>query len=216
MPESARTAQLLSQPPAGRTLTVEIFHDPDVESPSEDGSAWQLHSFSRRRIGFRDPEKLFPGGKPGLGLRNKLNAGTAWMLSYYQHGPCRWMLADEPRGVLAGDWRWDGVDVAGVLVWPLSAAELGLRTLADRRADAAAFLESYTDWCNGETFGYALTDQDGHATGGSCGLIGTGQLTSALLADLTAGDRITEVHDPRVGLTPDDLNHRNRMQGHPG
>lgn len=193
------------QPAMGRALMVEIFHDPEVESPCDEDETWQLYSFSNRHRTYRPPSEFFPEGEPTLALRNKLKAGTAWTLSYFEHGQCRWMLADEPRGMLAGDWRWDGVDLAGVLVWENPPEHLGPRTKQDRRADAAAFVETYTQWCNGETYGYTITDGDGHEVGQCWGFTGTDHMVSTLLEELEVGDEVTEVRDRVAGLTLEDF-----------
>lgn len=193
------------RPAMKRALTVEISHDPDVENPCEEDGAWRLYSFSSRHLSYRHPRDFVPNGEPSLALRNKLKAGTAWMLSYFEHGQCEWMLSDEPRGALAGDWRWDGVDVAGVLVWEHPLEELGPRTKQDRRADAAAFVETYTGWCNGETYGYTITDAEGREVGGNSGFIGADHLRSALLEDLESDDEVTAVHDQIAGLALEDF-----------
>lgn len=186
-------------------LTVEIFHDPDVESPCDEDCTWRLYSFSNRHLSYRDPHDFFPEGEPSPELQSELDEGSAWILSYFEHGNCIWMLHDEPRGMLAGDWRWDGVNVAGVLVWEHPTDELGPRTKKERRADAAAFVETYTSWCNGETYGYTTADSEDHAVGEGFGFIGTAHLVSALLEDLEDSYEITEVHDRVAGLTVEDF-----------
>ncbi len=182
-------------------LIVEILHDQDVESPCDEEGAWKLYSFSSRHLSYGDPGEFFPDGEPTLALRNGLEAGTAWILSYFEHGQCQWMLSDEPRGALAGDWRWDGVDVAGVLMWEHPLDDLGPRTKQDRRADAAAFVRTYTQWCNGETYGYTITDSDDQVVGSCFGFIGADHLVSSVLDDLTEGGEVVEVRDQVAGLS---------------
>jgi hypothetical protein len=184
-----------------RQLTVEIFHDPDVESPCNEDGAWKLYSFSPRHLSYRHPDNFFPDGKPSSELQDKLKQGAAWILSYFEHGQCQWMLSDEPRDMLAGDWHWDGVDKAGVLVWEHPLDELGPRTKQARRADAAEFVEIYTSWCNGETYGYTITDSDGREVGEGDFLIGDDHLLASIRVDLNEGDKVVEVRDKVAGLT---------------
>jgi hypothetical protein len=185
----------------GRALTVEIFHDPDAENPCDEESQWRLYSFSNRHLSYRDPYDFFPDGKASPEFQSKLDEGFAWILSYFEHGQCRWMLSDEPKDMLAGDWRWDGVDVAGVLVWEHPLDELGPRTKQDRRADAAEFVDIYTSWCNGETYGYSITDSDDEEVSGYSGYIGVDNLISALREELEEGDEVVDVRDQVAGLT---------------
>lgn len=95
--------------------------------------------------------------------------------------------------------------MAGVLIWERPLSELGPRTKEDRRADAAAFVETYTQWCNGETYGYVITDSEGEETGSCFGFIGTDHLVSEALAGLSGDETFTEVRDRVAGLTLDDF-----------
>lgn len=88
------------------------------------------------------------------------------ILGYFEHGNCIWHVTGEiPRGT-EGDYRWDGVRVAGV--WEpdkyiLEAAEtLGLEPgSADRQRwmekQARSACETYTAWCNGWVYWYSLS-----------------------------------------------------------
>lgn len=148
-------------------LKVTLNYDHDLENPC-DYDGWKLHSFCRRHASFKHPDDLGLGpidpatGLPKVnnpGLRSKLKHGLAFYLSYFEHGNCIWFLnGEQPCGV---EFRWDGVRVAGLLVWSSSAKDLGPKTLDARRDDAAAFLKSYTSWCNGEAYGYSIEDESG-------------------------------------------------------
>lgn len=143
-----------------RRLYLRIMFDPDTDSPCEyDG--FKLYSFNRRHASFCDPEKL---PLSPLALRNKLRAGTAFWLDYYEHGLCCWSLAgDGPQD------QWDTARRAGLLIWEEPAKHLGSEhTYEGRRKQAESFLETYTDWCNGNTFWYQLEDElEAHVD--SCG-----------------------------------------------
>lgn len=148
-------------------LKLTLNYDHDLENPC-DNDGWKVYSFCRRHAAFRHPNDLGLGdieqstGLPRItnpGLRSKLKNGLAFFLSYFEHGNCIWFLhGEEPAGV---EFRWDGVKVAGLLVWEGRRDELGPRTLDGRRQDAASFLRTYTSWANGEGFGYYIEDEDG-------------------------------------------------------
>lgn len=59
-------------------------------------------------------------------------------VNYSEHGLCQWSL-----GVAEKDW--DTVPFAGLIAIP--------NDFADPEEAAKAFLEEYTDWCNGEIYG---------------------------------------------------------------
>jgi len=131
----------------GTPLKLKLFYSDVDDNPSEYDS-WKLYSFSRKHVNYRHLDNFLP---PGLGLRRKLEVGTAFLLSYYEHGQCVWSLQDE-----GPQCRWDTVNCAGILLWEQSPKNLGAKTLEARREDARQFLKTYTAWCNGECFGYIL------------------------------------------------------------
>lgn len=78
-------------------------------------------------------------------------------LSYFEHGLCRWGLAGTMEGM--PDFRWDGTAYAGFLEFDIPADErewFDAKSDAEKREMAAGFLEVYTDWCNGEAYGFTL------------------------------------------------------------
>lgn len=144
-------------------LTVRIWHDTDMDDPHDacDGQ-WTLHQFSNRHAHYTDPDsfgltkgddgKLVVGDKE---LRKKLRRGLAFFVSYYEHGRCHWSI----RGT-GPQCRWDSVGLAGVIVWEHDPSDLGAKTIKAREKDAAAFLETYTAWCNGDVFGFTVDDPE--------------------------------------------------------
>lgn len=156
-------------------LKLTLNYDHDLENPSEfDG--WKLYSFCRRHASFRHPDDLGLGpinpstGLPKVinpGLRSKLRNGLAFILSYYEHGNCIWFLhGEQPPGV---EFTWDGVKIAGLLIWEGHRADLGPKTIEGRRQDASAFLTTYTAWANGEGFGFTIEEEDGSHVDSCCG-----------------------------------------------
>lgn len=144
------------------SYVLRIEHDSDCESPLEFDN-WRFCSFSRRHNSFVDPDELELNS---LGMRRKFACGTAFMLSYYEHGNCAWSLLGAGQ-----QCQWDTVNGAGVLIWQGKAKDLGA-TVEKRREVAAAVLENYTDWCNGNCYWYSLEDSEGETVDSCGGFIG--------------------------------------------
>lgn len=153
-------------------LVVRIEPDPDIDNPADSYRAWTPYSFSTKHTNYRHPEELGlsmsvdGNGDPVIlnpGLRSKFRAGLAYFLSYYEHGNSVWFLKGHHRPGI--EYQWDGVRVAGLLVWEHSPKELP----RDKRAkDAEIFLETYTAWCNGDGYYYRVEDAAGEDID-SCG-----------------------------------------------
>ena len=130
-------------------LTIKIWHDDCPDDPSaEDG--WTLYSFSRRHGNYRDPESF----QDDMEFRAKLSNGLAFPLSYYEHGQCLWALVTElPVGT---NCPWDSVGHAGFIVWEQDEENIGAKTVDDRKADARSMVDRFTQWSNGEVYGYTV------------------------------------------------------------
>jgi hypothetical protein len=118
------------------------------------------------------------------------------------------MLNGSPKGALAGDWKWDGVDVAGMLIWEEPASNMGPKSKEDREQDAKQFLESYTNWCNGETYGFTITevgqredaeDLDSEPIDECGGFIGTDWLFERMFENFEDDDEIVSV-ESKLGI----------------
>lgn len=145
-------------------LNIEIYNCDQPDCPSEfDG--WQLYSFNVNHSSFKHPSEF--DFKHNIGLRRKLKVGTAFFLSYYEHGDCIWRLQDivKPTPYTA----WDTTYYGGILIWEEPIKNLGAKTLEDRQKDASAFLDIYTNWANGAVYSYFINDEDekeiAHGTG---------------------------------------------------
>lgn len=137
-------------------VTVNLLPDYDAESPcDEDG--WSAYSFSRKHANYKHPDELgFDEGQPSEALQAKLKAGLAFILDYFEHGNCVWSL-----GGTGPQCRWDSVSGAGILVWEGDPDDMGAKTYEDREKDAKGFIDRFTEWCNGNVFGYSIDDPDG-------------------------------------------------------
>jgi len=130
---------------------VHLDYDHDPINPCDWGE-WEVISFNTNHTSFKHPDTVMP---PDVGLRSKLRAGTAYILSYYEHGDSAWMLADSPEWAATPDKQWDGRAVAGLLLWHGKPNEIG-KTPELRREHASGFIDSYTKWCNGHVYAYHI------------------------------------------------------------
>ncbi len=132
-------------------LKIEVEYDHDIDCPCEDGDGrWQVYSFNSRHSRFKHPNE-FDNAK----IKRKLKAGLAFMLSYYEHGLCRWSLQGE-----GSTCPWDSVGTAGIMVWEEPARNLGAKTYEERAKDARRAIEEYTEWCNGECYYLSIKKDD--------------------------------------------------------
>lgn len=135
---------------------------------------FKLYSFNRRHDNFLHPDKweeygfncAGPDGPIGIithPFKNALKFGRAFFCWYYEHGSCIWGITevsattletlDVPAGV---EFQWDGVRIAGLLLWEPNGQTKLPRTLDKRLALAQATLQGITDEMNG----YAETVDD--------------------------------------------------------
>lgn len=162
-------------------VTLRIEHDPEAENPAG-FDLWKPYSFSPRHSNYTDPKDLglFP---LSIGMRRKLKTGTAFLLSYFEHGNVLWMLKNSqtPAGV---EFRWDGIRCAGLRVWEDTPNNLGAKTYADRMKDAQNFLDTYNAWCNGNCFGYAIDGANGEDYDSCWGFYGSEDMLSQIQEEL--------------------------------
>jgi hypothetical protein len=170
------------------------------ESPNEWGG-WKVQSFNRRHSDSVDPENIglaLELGEDGFpiiedaDLKAKFEKGLAFFLTYFEHGNCDWKL--NRTGKLPFDF--DRTSIAGIVTWESDESDIGATDIEGRAKDAEGFLETYTMWCNGETYEYTIEgfkkcsecghDKDGEDLESSCALIGSDHVADAL-NDAVAG-----------------------------
>lgn len=134
----------------GSTYRITIYPDGDTPNPLEDWSEMgTIHSLNRRHGNFD------PAGVEGAIAHNP----DAVPLAYFEHGLCRWSVAGElPPGCQC---PFDSVAFAGVWLPDAetleSAQKYGGRTRRHfMRKRARQACEAYTQWCNGEIYGYEV------------------------------------------------------------
>ena len=134
----------------GQTYRIRIFPDPDASNPLEDWSEMgTILSLNHRHVNY-DP----------AGVEDAIaNNPDAVPLSYFEHGLCLWSVAGElPAGA---NCPWDSVAFAGVWLPDAetmeSAKNYGGRTRHHfMRKRARQACEPYTQWCNGDVYGYEV------------------------------------------------------------
>jgi len=149
-------------------IKVTIEPDSDCENPVNDDSTWTLISFNRNHVGYESPdnylEAKYDSSRSGtnvkertsiepanITIRNKMKAGTAFKLDYFEHGNSVWSLHGE-----GPQCQFDTSRHAGMLLWNNPVKDMGYKTYEDRQKDARNFLKYYTSWCNGETYWYKI------------------------------------------------------------
>jgi hypothetical protein len=134
----------------GQAYRIRIYPDPDVPNPLEDWSEMgTILSLNRRH------SNDLRGSVDDLLEENP----DAVPLSYYEHGLCLWTVAGElPPGA---DCPWDSVGIAGF--WLPDAETLesaknygGFTRRMFMRKRARQACDAYTQWCNGEVYGYEV------------------------------------------------------------
>lgn len=162
---------------------LEVMFDHDTERPDE-YALGQFVSFSNRHHNYTHPNAYSEMDCPacdgfGVSLKAKETGrehcepcdssgvipctlgehpDVLAVLSYYEHGLCKWMVGPSTVSDYGG---FDTANVAGVIVWNGENNERewwdGLGD--ERRKEILDGLaEEYTDWCNGNCFGYQLVE----------------------------------------------------------
>jgi hypothetical protein len=134
----------------GRTFRIRICPDGDTPNPLEDWSEMgTILSLNRRHA------NCYPGSVDDL-LEEHPDAVP---LSYYEHGLCLWTVAGELPA--ACRCQFDSVGIAGF--WLPDAETLasasnygGFTRRMFMRKRARQACEAYTQWCNGEVYGYEV------------------------------------------------------------
>lgn len=140
----------------GSKVVIRLYPDPDLENPADYDHNWKPYSFSPRHYNYMHPDELLDeNGNLSIGIRRKLQVGTAFFMGVFEHGDTQWALSGEEHSC-----RWDSVRRGGILLWENDVKNLGPKTLEERRNDARGFCQNYTDWCNGHGLGFIVKYED--------------------------------------------------------
>jgi hypothetical protein len=134
----------------GIEYRISIHHDEDASNPLEDLSEMgSILSLNRRHVNY-DPSGVEDAAE---------NNPDAVPLSYYEHGNCLWTVAGQLPTMAR--CRWDSVDFAGVWIPDADTLESarnlgGFTRRAFMRKRAGQACEVYSQWANGEIYGYRV------------------------------------------------------------
>ncbi len=134
-------------------MKITVRFDDFPHDPPNMGERATVHSFNRRHCNSADPDAFGLVVKEGRitssnpGIRQRLDTGTAFILSAYEHGNIVWSLGGEGY-----QCRWDTAPVAGILFIDRKRGQ----SREVREAEAREFLEGYNAWCNGEVYDVCL------------------------------------------------------------
>jgi len=156
-----------------------LERDSDVENPcgQEDGWGWVVHSFNNRHSNYTNPSAFLnrDGSGVNIGIQRRLDCGTAFLLSCYEHGLSAWSLQGEGM-----QCRWDTTRTAGIMIWQGKAKDAG-KNLKEREERARKTISVYTDWVNGACYYYRLEDMAGEEIDACGGFIGEDDLENNVL-----------------------------------
>lgn len=143
----------------------EIVHDACADNPLENCDCMgRIFSFNSRHVNSIDREQLDA-------YREEYGEDLV-LLSYFEHGLCKWGVQGSMGNV--PDFQWDGVGMAGIWVPDeglLEEAKECPKNSDERKNKmvewAKGACEEYTRWCNGEVYGvvvraYKARRRNGH------------------------------------------------------
>lgn len=182
LPDSPEKAELLQAIAdkmfeKSKALTIYVDYDSDTGNPLDpQEKSWRVVSFNSRHIGFEHPDIYFDDGLPNEALQTLLNAGKAWLLSYYEHGQGAWFLkgTGSERGLQC---QWDTAQTAGILFadpdWHETPERPAAKTVEE-------ILSEYNDWYNGNCYYYSIINDCKEALDSCGGFVGRESLIDHL------------------------------------
>lgn len=139
-------------------ITVHIGYDQDAPNPLEESGGWKLISFSRHHDRYQYSFEFMPLTENNyieIGMRRKLDCGTAFLLDYNEHGGIEWYLDTSDYSV-----PWNTAGFGGILIYEGYTKHLP-KTYEERQKLARSILEEYNDWVNGSVYGFCIEDENG-------------------------------------------------------
>jgi len=144
-----------------------VEHDQNALNPISDeyeDDGWKIFSFNRNHVNrtpifnYYKPNDEETQLVPKVELQAKIDAGTAFELSYFEHGQGAWFRrgTGSERGLQC---QWDTAQLAGILIAPDDWKAPEGKT-PEEQVDL--MLEEYNEWYNGSCYWYAI--QNGEKT----------------------------------------------------
>ncbi len=152
-------------------LTIHADEDrSDLDPFTEYTPLFTMHSFNSRHNHFTDPNELEcakcghwdadhngdPEDVEFAGICLNFTMPEGFWLSYYEHGLSSWSVQGT---VHYPDMQWDGVRTAGFLEVTVDDDERKWwndKSDEDKLKAAELMMQEYTNWGNGEVYGYTL------------------------------------------------------------
>lgn len=137
-------------------VTIRIVYDDAPESPTTWGW-YDIVTFDTRSVTSTSPWAYVDEetGKPNAELAEQLKDGRAFWLDIYEHGGTSYSLHAEGT-----QDQWDTAGKGGLIILTDDALK-EVDAYKYREAAARGYLETYTEWANGEVYGYQIEDADG-------------------------------------------------------
>jgi len=140
-----------------RYAVIELIYDRDCANPTDEGE-WEVISFSDdNKTTHKPKDSLY---FMGLGWRQRFKYATAFRLNYTEHGLCEWSLYDTKNVQHYINQAWVDERFDGVLRWVGDCKYLP-KDKVKRYKMAEAFIETYTNWCNGSCYAFQIRVEHG-------------------------------------------------------
>jgi hypothetical protein len=119
----------------------------DDVNPTNEGN-WKVYSFNRKHRNYSDPSETIKE------MADKAKDGKTLVLSYYEHGNCRWSVYDSNVALCP----FDGTEYAGILEY-CGEEKYSFKEL--KEAGNKFLNEYYNPWCNGEVYDLTIVTNEG-------------------------------------------------------
>lgn len=173
-------------------VKLRILYDSDAESPVADDESVILAIFARNHI--NPAQKQLPTVEMALDFvaanRDPDSEYAVFAVWAYEHGNILFKAVELGADNPYAD-EWDSGN-AGIIA--LKRADFG----PDLLDYAKGVCQTYTDWCNGEAYGYVVENEDGEQVDSCWGFIGDPEEDGALTEGLTAFESAVEDARARI------------------
>ena len=152
-------------------LTVRIEYDDMADSPATWGS-YEIVTFNCKLTTDEDADEYqTDNGKIKPEYQAKLRAGKMVPIEYREHGNSTYYALEWRKDMtIESDGDYPG-EIDGFIIFTDEYAD-NFPDYARRYEMARQDLETYSEWANGEVYGYTLTDADGNEVDSLWGMYG--------------------------------------------
>lgn len=173
-------------------VKLRILYDSDAESPVADDESVILAIFARNHI--NPAQKQLPTVEMALDFvaanRDPDSEYAVFAVWAYEHGNIVFKAVELGAGNPYAD-EWDSGN-AGIIA--LKRTDFG----PDLLDYAKGICATYTDWCNGEVYGYVVENEDGDVVDSCWGYVGDPEDNGALTEGLSAFESVVEDARARI------------------